>query len=149
MYTGATPFRFASSIGLAGEILGSDGDGTTLWKKTHSTISTDQVSQITSSTTAVTLDSQSGTIITYAAVYGPGTTHTFTVINNKVLSTADLVKVSVANSTQATDGTDGYFVASCAKTNIGSFDITLRNWHTLNSSTAASVAISFEVMNAV
>ena len=100
------------------------------------------VTQLTSTTTGVTLNALSGQITTLAGTLGQGLEETFTVTNSCV--NADSV-VSVCIATSA--GT-GLPVVLCSAVADGSFDITVANLHG-SADLSALVVINFIVLGGV
>lgn len=100
------------------------------------------VTQLTSTTTGVTLNSLSGQITTLAGTLGQGAEETFTVTNSCV--NADSV-VSVCIATSA--GT-GLPVVLCSAVADGSFDITVSNVSG-SADLSALVVINFIVLGGV
>ncbi len=98
------------------------------------------VTQITSITTPVTLDTHSGQITTFTApAIAAGAEATFTVTNSTVAAT-DIVLVNVASQF-----TDGLVMAEVTDVSAGTFDITLTNLATAAVSAGAAV-INFGVI---
>lgn len=98
------------------------------------------VTQVTSITTGVTLNTHSGQITTVTAPsIAAGAEATFTVTNNRVSST-DTVIVNVA-----TQFTDGFVIAFVSAVANGSFDITLSNLAGVGV-TAGTAVINFAVI---
>lgn len=84
------------------------------------------VTQTTSITTAVTINSSSGNINTVSATLTSNSTATFTVNNNCVASSSSVVLVCVGQYS-GTFGTNGFPVVNVASVAAGSFSITIYN----------------------
>jgi hypothetical protein len=99
------------------------------------------VTQITSATTAVTVNAHSGIITTVALTNAHDVKTTFTV-NNTVITSASNILVSVNYDEAAT----GIPVASISDVTLGSFKLTVSNAHT-TAALNALVKISFIVLD--
>ena len=81
------------------------------------------VTQITSITTGVTLNTNSGQITTVSSVLATGVDATFTVTNSEVAAT----DVVIVNTGSYGGTADGIPVCNCSAVAAGSFDINIRN----------------------
>lgn len=100
------------------------------------------VTQITSITTAVTLNTMCGTVTTVSATTGPGVEDSFSVINSNVAAT-DVVVLSVNNYAGA-----GSPLVYCLKVVAGAFSVTISNLHAANALNAPLI-INFAIIKSV
>jgi len=100
------------------------------------------VTQASSITTGVTLNTQSGQITTVSQTVAAAAEATFTVTNSVVTGTTDVVVVNVA-----TNSGNGTFQAFVTDVQAGQFNITLANLHASAAGNSALV-INFAVLQA-
>lgn len=134
----APPYNFPTTFGTAGQVLHTDGAGTLSWGAGSSPASTftdisvsnavqrtvGAVTQTTSLTTAVTINTPCGIITCFPpAVIAPGVTTQF-LVNCGVVSLGDLVTITV----QAQSVTAGsFFTASAHQVIDNAFSVQLCN----------------------
>ena len=103
-------------------------------------LGTSTVTQITSSTTAVTLNAQSGKITTFASTLAGVTSLVFTVNNTNILTTSSVI-ASLQNYS-GTWVTNGIPLVAVENILAGSFDVRITNVHATNA-LAGTMIIGF------
>ncbi len=105
---------------------------------------TGTVTQITSATTGVTLNSAKGVVTTFASTLAAGASSRFTVTNTFATATSQIL-VSVIDYS-GTFTTNGLPIAVIDGRTTGAFDIVLANAHLLNALNG-TVGIQFQIIN--
>ena len=105
----------------------------------YNTANNSTVTQATSKSTGVTCNGRTGQITTSNAALAGGRSVTFTVTNNQVVSTKDIVMVTIASGATA----DTYQVV-CTGVSVGSFNITISNVSA--SSQSDTLVINFAII---
>lgn len=123
-------------------VLLKDGAGLFTAKSGYNTGAGGTVTQLTSITTGVTLNTVSGAITTVSSTLAAGAEATFQVTNSQLAST-DVVVVNIGATSSA--GTPMAFVSAVAD---GSFDITISNLHA-SAALNNTLTINFAVVKAV
>lgn len=134
-------------VAANGSVLLLDGGVNLLATTGGVTAPVDTVTQITSITTGVTLNSRRGIVTTVASTLAAGVGAAFTVTNSEV-AVGDLVLVNVVGYSGNPDfTTEGSPVVSVAATSAGSFTVGLVNAHGANALNG-TVQIGFNVIKA-
>ena len=153
IYTGVPAFKLISSTGTNGQVLTSDGAGSTTWETTSSpALSDTSVTQTTSPTTAVELNETSGIIVCTNNIRSPSDRSAFA-LQNSTITAKSLVNVSImgqpdiAGGGAGYNGINGYLIASVIKVEAGYAYILISNLDTTGSSSGVAFSVRFQVVN--
>lgn len=154
IFAGASAYKLVSGAGTVGQVLTSDGVGSTTWETpaTEPPLSNTSVTQITSPTTTVELNETSG-IIVCANNIRPFSDRAAFALKNSTITDKSLVNVAIMGQPDIAGGgvgyagTNGYFVANVLSVEAGYAYILISNLSTANGSTGVAFSVRFQVIN--
>jgi len=154
IFAGAPAYKLVSSTGTVGQVLTSDGIGSTTWETpaTEPPLSDTSVVQTTSPTTTVELNETSGIIVCTNNVRPPAGRAAFalrnsTITDKSLVNVAMMTQPDIPGGGAGYPGTHGYFVANVLSVEAGYAYILITNLSAANPSTGVSFSVRFQVIN--